>query len=91
MSIPRRNLFLFQGVLRRYDTPYPHRYTGRSAIQKARNDRKINDTVYYDYFLFLIISYPPTFHDLDSAPFFLKRIPARRILVPRNTKKNPMR
>jgi len=45
MSIPRRNLFLFQGVLRRYDTPYPHRYTGRSAIQKARNDRKINDTV----------------------------------------------
>lgn len=34
--IPMINLLRFQGASSKYDTPYPHKYIGRSATQKAR-------------------------------------------------------
>ncbi len=44
------------------------------------------------YFLFFMISYQPTFHDLFSPdPQRRKTLDAMSIFTPRNTKKKPMR
>lgn len=45
-----------------------------------------------DYFLFLMISYPPTFHELLVSAFPLRFIihDATSMLIPTKRKKNPM-